>query len=115
MLVDRALTLLVVRNLLVNAVQHGDPGKPIALGVTVHPAAFTLRIRNAIRPQPTAAREVHAQLGLPLCRRIMKLVGGTLTEEATAEAFTITCTWKQPATGQGERGHGVHVARRTAM
>lgn len=100
-LVDRALVLLVVRNLLVNAVQHGDPGKPITLVVTVHPGVFTLRIRNAVRPQPTAAREVHAQLGLPLCRRIMTLVGGSLTEEATAEAFTITCTWKQPVAGQG--------------
>ena len=97
-------------NLLSNAVQHGDPGKPISLTARAADDDIEVRVANFGRPipaaalqsifepmvrVPTAGKEVHEDsktslgLGLFIVHEIVTRHGGSVAVQSSEEAGTV--------------------------
>jgi signal transduction histidine kinase len=89
----------VFRNLLKNAIQYGDPGGTIAVGLENHDSSYCLNVYNSGDPIPEGWRDklftksFHSEkrngrisngmgLGLYLIKRIIQKHGGKITYEA---------------------------------
>ena len=97
---------LVAANLLDNAVSHGAAPGSIEIELERDEAAARLRISNGCagtrdragffepfwRSDPARSDERHAGLGLALCDRIVRLLGGTIDAQQQAGRFTVTVT-----------------------
>jgi signal transduction histidine kinase len=110
---DAARMRQVLVNLLVNAVQHGDPGEPVTLTASGDAAGVRLIVRNQGRPIPPESLQVifnplvqiaesqsdpdqrpstSLGLGLYIAREIVTGHGGTISvtsSEADGTAFTV--------------------------
>ena len=101
---DRDKLRLVVHNLVDNAISYADTGGTIRVALAGH----TLRITNTGCTLPSAdaprvferfwrgdaARSsgAHAGLGLALCKKLVALLGGTITAEVADGRFIATVT-----------------------
>ena len=105
---DRDHLLLVLRNLLGNAVAHAPEGAVVTVAVEALPDALVVRIANPAPELPAAAQPhlgeqfwrgaegrgdtgSHAGLGLALCRRLAALNGWRLDLAIADGGFTAVC------------------------
>jgi len=105
-----------VTNLLGNALQHGDPERPVTLGITAGEGRAQLSVHNYGTPIPEemvaglfepfqrgqqpGAREGSVGLGLYIVRQVMLGHGGEVRVRSIAEEGT-TFTLDLPATALG--------------
>jgi signal transduction histidine kinase len=103
------LTETAIASLLGNAIDHAPVGDHIDLHWHVTPAEVRLTLRNAL-PASAAdhiTQQSHLGLGLPLCRRIMRVLGGRLDSEVGG------CETSGSGTSGSETGTGWYAVTLT--
>ncbi len=109
MVTDPARLRLVLRNLFDNAVRHADQGGTVTIETTEAPDAVVFEVRNTgcdLAPDENeqvferfwkhdSARSEgteHCGLGLPLCRRIVEALDGSITVSIGDGTFLVRLT-----------------------
>jgi signal transduction histidine kinase len=99
---DPARVGQAISNLLANALEHGDPHRPVGLSVDGSDDAIVVKVRNEGPPIPPELRPVLFQpfargstsphslgLGLFIVKEIAAAHGGTIDVESSAETSTV--------------------------
>lgn len=101
---DRDKLQLVVHNLLDNAVSYVDPGGTIRVelvpgtltitnsGCALAPADLEHVFERFWRGDPSRSGDLHAGLGLALCKKLVGLIGGTITAQVHDRTFVAVVT-----------------------
>ena len=80
----------VLDNLADNICKYADPQKPVTLLVAQGGGALTLCVKNAIAKNPGQVES--NRIGLRICEKIMRQMGGTFEKSQTEDTFTVTLT-----------------------
>ena len=80
----------VLDNLADNICKYADPAKPIHVLVAQESGALTLCVSNTILKNPGQVES--NRIGLRICEKIMRQMGGTFEKRQTEDTFTVTLT-----------------------
>lgn len=83
---DRTLFGRICSNLFSNVLKYGDKQKPVTLTVTVEDE-IRITLQNAVRPDSDGVES--NGIGLRSAKKMMTLMGGTLTADSEAQIFTV--------------------------
>lgn len=83
---DRTLLSRICSNLFSNVLKYGDKQKPVTLTVSAEDD-IQITLQNAVRPVPDGVES--NRIGLKSAQKMMTLMGGTLTADPEAQAFTV--------------------------
>ena len=89
--IDAAYLKRVLDNLADNICKYADPKKPVTLLVSQDGGELLLSVSNAVLKDP--GRVESNRIGLRICEKIMRQMGGTFTKTQTADTFCITLTF----------------------
>lgn len=88
--VDASYFKRVLDNLADNICKYADPAKPIHVLVAQESGALTLCVSNTILKNPGQVES--NRIGLRICEKIMRQMGGTFEKRQTEDTFTVTLT-----------------------
>ncbi len=88
--VDASYFKRVLDNLADNICKYADPQKPVHVLVAQDESALTLCVTNTILKDPGQVES--NRIGLRICEKIMRQLGGTFEKTQTADTFTVTLT-----------------------
>lgn len=88
--VDASYFKRVLDNLADNICKYADPAKPIHVLVAQESGALTLCVSNTLLKNPGQVES--NRIGLRICEKIMRQMGGTFEKRQTEDTFTVTLT-----------------------
>lgn len=88
--VDATYFKRVLDNLADNICKYADPAKPVTIVAVQENGELIISARNAILKDPGQVES--NRIGLRICDKIMRQMGGTFTKTQTDETFTVTLT-----------------------
>ena len=88
--VDASYFKRVLDNLADNICKYADPAKPIHVLVAQESGALTLCVSNTILKNPGQVES--NRIGLRICEKNMRQMGGTFEKRQTEDTFTVTLT-----------------------
>ena len=88
--VDASYFKRVLDNLADNICKYADPAKPIHVLVAQESGALTFCVSNTILKNPGQVES--NRIGLRICEKIMRQMGGTFEKRQTEDTFTVTLT-----------------------
>ena len=88
--VDASYFKRVLDNLADNICKYADPAKPIHVLVAQESGALTLCVSNTILKNPGQVES--NRIGLRICEKIMRQMGGTFEKRQTEDTFTVPLT-----------------------
>lgn len=88
--IDATYFKRVLDNLADNICKYADPAKPVAVLVAQDNGELIISARNAILKDPGQVES--NRIGLRICEKIMRQMGGTFSKAQTDDTFTVTLT-----------------------
>ena len=88
--VDATYFKRVLDNLADNICKYADPAKPVAVLAAQENGELIISARNHIQKNPGQVES--NRIGLRICEKIMRQMGGTFTKAQTEDTFTVTLT-----------------------
>ena len=88
--VDVSYFKRVLDNLADNICKYADPKKPVTLLVAQENGELILCLSNAVLKDPGQVES--NRIGLRICEKIMRQMGGTFEKRQTEDTFTVTLT-----------------------
>ena len=88
--VDVTYLKRVFDNLADNICKYADPQKPVSVLVTQENGTLTICESNAVLKNPGQVES--NRIGLRICEKIMRQMGGSFTKERAGDSFTVTLT-----------------------
>ena len=88
--VDASYFKRVLDNLADNICKYADPTKPVHLLVAQEAGTLTICQTNAVLKDPGQVES--NRIGLRICEKIMRQLGGTFEKKLTDDTFTVTLT-----------------------
>ena len=88
--VDASYFKRVLDNLADNICKYADPTKPVHLLVAQEAGTLTICQTNAVLKDPGQVES--NRIGLRICEKIMRQLGGTFEKNLTEDTFTVTLT-----------------------
>ena len=88
--VDVSYLKRVFDNLADNICKYADPERPVTVLVTQQAGTLTICESNYILKNPGQVES--NRIGLRICEKVMRQMGGTFARTQTADVFTVTLT-----------------------
>ena len=88
--IDATYFKRVLDNLADNICKYADPAKPVTVLVAQENGELIISARNAVLKDPGQVES--NRIGLRICEKIMRQMGGTFSKEQTDDTFTVTLT-----------------------
>ena len=88
--VDATYFKRVLDNLADNICKYADPAKPVAVLAAQENGELIISAHNHIQKNPGQVES--NRIGLRICEKIMRQMGGTFTKAQTEDTFTVTLT-----------------------
>lgn len=88
--IDATYFKRVLDNLADNICKYADPARPVAVLVAQDNGELIISARNAILKDPGQVES--NRIGLRICEKIMRQMGGTFSKVQTDDTFTVTLT-----------------------
>ena len=88
--IDATYFKRVLDNLADNICKYADPAKPVAVLVAQENGELIISARNAVLKDPGQVES--NRIGLRICEKIMRQMGGTFSKAQTDDTFTVTLT-----------------------